>query len=420
MILSALSSLLTLLTIGVLVLTGYLVALTLAALFGRRHTPLAGPVTRRFAIVIPAHNEETLIGRLLGNLYQLDYPKSGFDIYVTADNCDDLTAPLARSLGARVYERFDTSLQGKGFALRWLLQQILEEGPGYDAVVILDADSKVAPNFLRSMDARLEAGSQVIQAHYSVLNPEEAPLAALRYAALAAVHYLRPLGRSTLGLSCGLKGNGMCFATPVLARFGWHWFTLAEDVEFHLVLARAGVRVDFAPETSVLADMPISFSQAMSQNARWEKGRLQLLRQHLLSLLAEAVRHRSPLRLDAAAEQLIPPLSVLFALSGICLVVGLGIGARIPATLAALSLGGQLAYLLAGLVLVRAPWRTYLALRHAPLYVVWKVALYGQTLLTTRTMRWIRTARAVGTQDAERPASAPKVRGIDLHVGGRG
>ena len=102
-------------------------------------------------------------------------------------------------------------------------------------------------------------------------------MAALRYAALAALHYLRPLGRARLGLSCGLKGNGMA-STPVLERYGWDWFTLAEDVELHLALVAAGSRVDFVPETTVLADMPVTLAQAASQNERWERGRLEMLR----------------------------------------------------------------------------------------------------------------------------------------------
>jgi 1,2-diacylglycerol 3-beta-glucosyltransferase len=82
----------------------------------------------------------------------------------------------------------------------------------------MDADSVVSPNFLRSMDARLESGSQVVQSYYSVLNPHESRVAAIRHAAL---HYLRPLGRAALGLSCGLKGTGMCLAAPGLDRFAW-------------------------------------------------------------------------------------------------------------------------------------------------------------------------------------------------------
>src|SRR5438477_17216 len=183
----------------------------------------------------------------------------------------------------------------------------------FDAFVILDADSVVSRNFLRSMDARLASGAQVIQAHYSVLNADEGSVAGLRSAALAAVHYLRPLGRAALGLSCGLKGNGMCFAASVIDRFGWDWYTLAEDVEFHLTLVRAGIRVDFAPEASVMADMPVSLGQAVSQNQRWERGRLQLVREHVPALLLDALRRRSFVRLDAAVEQLIPVLSVPFA-----------------------------------------------------------------------------------------------------------
>jgi cellulose synthase/poly-beta-1,6-N-acetylglucosamine synthase-like glycosyltransferase len=377
-------------------LAGYLVFLTLAAVAGRlaggRPRP-AGPGRRRFAILIPAHNEELLIGRLLHSLAALDYPARLADVCVVADNCHDRTAELARAGGALVYERHDDAARSKGHALRWLLERLAAEGRRYDAVVVVDADSVVSSNFLRQMDARLEAGSQVVQAYYTVLNDGDSPVAALRYAALAAVHYLRPLGRLTLGLSCGLKGNGMCFATPVLERYAWRWFTLAEDVEFHLALVAAGVRVDFAPGARVMADMPVTLAQAAGQNARWEGGRLQLLRQRVPALLAGGVRRHGALKLDAAIEQAIPPLSVPFLLGWLCLGAALVLGEPVPAALAALSLGGQLLQLLVALALVGAPLRIYGALCYAPIYVVWKFGLYARALTTARTAPWIRTAR---------------------------
>jgi cellulose synthase/poly-beta-1,6-N-acetylglucosamine synthase-like glycosyltransferase len=394
---SVLSNLLTLLTAAQALVVAYLLVLTAAAFVARREGPTAGAPTRRFAILIPAHNEEALIGRLLLNLQQLDYPHELYDVCVVADNCDDSTAAQARARGARVYERFDRTEQAKGFALRWLLQQLRDESRSYDAFIVLDADSVVATNFLRRMDARVSAGSQVIQAYYSVLNAGDSTVAALRYTALAAIHYLRPLGRSWLGLSAGLKGNGMCFASPILERFAWRWYMLAEDVEFHLALVREGVRVDFAPETYVLADMPVSYAQAASQNARWERGRLQLLLRHVPSLLRDGLCKRSALRLDAAIEQLIPPLSVPFAIGGLCLLAGLALGSYLTAALAAASLAGQVVYLVAGLVLVHAPRRAYVALLGAPRYILWKVSLYARALLGARTTRWIRTARVATT-----------------------
>lgn len=381
------------LAVGLALLTTYLIVLTVAALFARKHGPGAGPKTRRFAILVPAHDEEALLGRLLTSLKEQDYPTDRFEVCVVADNCHDTTASLARSMGARVYEHVNALEQAKGFALRWLLEQLRDGGRRYDAFVVIDADSVVESNLLSSMDARLEDGSQAIQAYYSVHNAQQSAVAGLRYAALAAVHYVRPLGRSVFGLSSGLKGNGMCFTAEVVERFGWHWFTLAEDVEFHLALVRAGIRVDFAPETTVRADMPITLAQAASQNARWERGRLQLLREHVPGLIRDGLRTASLLQLDAAAEQLIPPLSVPFALSGLCLLASLELGAPVLIALSGLSLTGQVAYLVAGLVLVRAPWRTYAALGAAPLYVVWKLGLYCRALVSSRATGWVRTAR---------------------------
>jgi cellulose synthase/poly-beta-1,6-N-acetylglucosamine synthase-like glycosyltransferase len=195
----------------------------------------------------------------------------------------------------------------------------------------------------------------------------------------------------------------MCFAAPVVERFGWRWFTLAEDVELHLALVQAGLRVDFAPETTVLADMPVTLTQAGSQNARWERGRLYLLRHRVPALLAEGLRRRSLLRLDAAAEQCIPPLSVPFAGGFLCLVAAGLLGAPLAAGLAALSLAGLAAYLLGALALVRAPLRTYRALGLAPLYVAWKLALYAralgaQLLAQPAHIPWVRTARTANPE----------------------
>jgi cellulose synthase/poly-beta-1,6-N-acetylglucosamine synthase-like glycosyltransferase len=378
---------------GLALLSAYLVFLTLAAFFARPALAPAGSARRKFAVLVPAHNEELTIGRLLRSLAELDYPSASYKVCVVADNCSDRTAEIATALGARVYERFSEDKRAKGFALRWLLERLAAEGRTYDAFVVLDADTVVQPDLLRRFDARLEAGSQVIQVYYTVLNAHASAVAGLRFAALSALHYLRPLGRAALGLSCGLKGNGMCFSAQVLERFAWRWYTLAEDVEFHLALVREGIRVDFAWETSVLADMPVTLEQARTQNARWEQGRLQLLRTHVPRLILDGLRQRSLVKLDAAFEQLIPPLSVPVVLAGLCLVASLVLGAGWAAVLAGASLAGQVVYLAAGLALVRAPWRAYVALSSAPVYIAWKFGLYAQALLSARASAWIRTAR---------------------------
>src|SRR5437763_6281312 len=94
----------------------YLCLLSVSAIFTakkRKVVPTStssGPMSPQFhfAILIPAHNEEVLLGHLLENLSALTYPKDLFSVYVVADNCTDRTAELARATGhVHVYERFD-------------------------------------------------------------------------------------------------------------------------------------------------------------------------------------------------------------------------------------------------------------------------------------------------------------------------
>src|SRR5262249_45394175 len=141
----------------------YLLFLTLSALVTRPAVPRRAQQCRRFAVLVPAHNEEAVIGRLVANLATLDYPSERYDVCVVADNCTDATAAIARAHGARVFERFDPTQRAKGFALRWLIQQLQAQRSSYDAFVVIDADSVVDRAFLACMNARLAGGADAIQ-----------------------------------------------------------------------------------------------------------------------------------------------------------------------------------------------------------------------------------------------------------------
>src|SRR5215471_11267979 len=205
-----------------------------------------------FAILIFAHNEEGIIDSLLASLFQLVYPKDQYSVYVVADNCTDHTAELVRATGwAHVYERFDQERRGKGYALRWLMQKLTEDPLGYDAYVILDADSVVMPTFLQAMASELQKGVQALQACYTVLNITESPGTALCWVALTLINHVRPLGRNGLGGSSTLNGNGMCLTHDLLQRYPWQAYSLAEDYEYYLTLQEHGERVLYVPEAVV-------------------------------------------------------------------------------------------------------------------------------------------------------------------------
>jgi 1,2-diacylglycerol 3-beta-glucosyltransferase len=371
----------------------YLDVLSAAAVLWRPALSFAPP-GRHFAILVPAHNEEVLLPRLLQSLSDLAYPRRLFDICVVADNCSDRTSEVARAGGARVYERLDDDDRGKGYALRWLLRQLKRDKLRYDAYVVIDADSVTSSNFLDVMNRHMELGHEVLQSDYGVLNSEESWSSGLRYVGLALYNNLRPRGRDAFGLSAGLHGNGMCFSSDVIARFRWEAFALAEDVEFHFNLVDAGIKTHYAGEATVLAEMPTTLRQAHDQNIRWERGRLQMLRTFGPSCSAAALRRRDVVRFDAVVEQLVPPLSILVGLATLAVLVCTLLGAEWALCLAIFLIIGEVAYVGAGLRLVHASPRVCFALARAPLYIAWKLWIYALAVIHLDDMRWIRTARS--------------------------
>ena len=105
----------------------YQIVISLCSLIKLKDKPLKVNKNHRFMAIIPAHNEEMVIGSLIESLKNQTYDKNLYDIYVIADNCTDNTAKIAEQAGAIVYKRFDNENKTKGHALNWFLKQKIEE-----------------------------------------------------------------------------------------------------------------------------------------------------------------------------------------------------------------------------------------------------------------------------------------------------
>jgi 1,2-diacylglycerol 3-beta-glucosyltransferase len=382
---------------GVLALsTGYLLALLAAARDSIRN-PAAAPeagkgAPLRLAVLIPAHDEEGGIAATLESLAACEYPVDARRIVVIADNCSDGTAASSSQAGAEVWERANPSQRGKGFALIWALERLFAED-SFDAVVMVDADCVVSPNMLSAIDRRLRSGASAVQVDYVAGNPEDSHVSALRFGAFALADTVRFLGKQRLGLSCGLVGTGMGFTRDLLQKAPWTATGLVEDGEYHLRLVLAGERAEFIPEASVSQAVPTSMRASSEQQARWERGRLQLIRRWSPRLLASGLARRDLVRVHAGLECLLPPQSLIAAGNLGSLLAGLLLGYRRLLALSALSLAAQLTFVLAGLRLVRAPAHVYRALLLAPALIAAKMGLYARFLVGRGPTAWTRTER---------------------------
>lgn len=391
--------------------SAYLAALTAAAALPHRRAqtrvPVAPCALLRVALVVPAHNESLSLLRTLRSLQQAvrhetatatstDAPNGkpsrttrtpSTRIVVVADNCSDDTAQVALTAGVEVLERSDPQRRGKGCALQYAFDLIEE----VDWFIVVDADTDVAPNFLSAMRKAMatDADTAALQCRYGVRDAQASPRMLLADVALGAWNILRPRGRSALGLSAGILGNGFALSRRALQAVPYTADSIVEDVEYHQLLVRAGLRVHWVDDTLVRGDMPTDAAAAGQQRARWEGGRLRLLGTQAPALAAAALRGQWRL-LDPLFDLLLLPLAWHVSL----LLLAWAAGTGFVQTGAALGLAVVALHVALALRLIGASPAHLRALLGVPVYLLWKLCLAGRIWRTAgRHAPWVRSAR---------------------------
>lgn len=373
---------------------GHLAAVSVAGSLKPRSV-LRGDPRHRFVVLIAGRNEEAHVAVPVASALRMSYPTTLRRVLVVADNCTDATAAKARAEGAEVWERTDAERATKGAAVEWALERLLENDD-WDAVVLLDADAEVDPEFLRVVDQRLTEGAMVVQGERHVSNAGENVVSRLAQVSSAAQCVLRPRGRARLGGAAKLVGNGMVIHRRVFGVCPWQVHGLVEDVEYWLQLLSHGIHPVHEPCAVVSDLMPTDLASARVQRMRWEAGGLNLVREQLGPYGRDAVRRRDPVLAEAlTSEILFPNLSVTSALvvtAAVARWAGSQKGAGAAATQAAVLAG----HLVLSLRAAGAPAASYAALALAPGAMVWRVGVTVEAAVKRRTLTWQRTPRGAG------------------------
>ena len=257
-----------------------------------RPTPEAGRL-HRFAAVISARNEANVIAGLIRSLKAQNYPAELLDIYVVADNCTDDTAQVAKAAGAFVYQRFNQSQVGKGYALDYLFRRLHTEGrDDYEGYFIFDADNYVDPSFVAEMNKTFDRGDYAaITCYRNSKNFGENWISAgygLWF--LREARFLNA-PRMALGASCHVSGTGFLVSAEVIRAYGgWPYHLLTEDIEFSVSTALQGGVIGYCEKAVIYDEQPVTFRQSWDQRLRWSKGFYQVDLKYGLSLIRGCFR----------------------------------------------------------------------------------------------------------------------------------
>jgi cellulose synthase/poly-beta-1,6-N-acetylglucosamine synthase-like glycosyltransferase len=351
-----------------LAVAAHLGLLAAASLFYREPRP-GSHSGIRFLVLIPAHNEERVIGdcvKAIAEDRRLD------DIVVVvADRCTDATARIARNFGAHVLERGPGEEPGRAAARQAGLEHA--RGLEWDAVVMLDADSVIFPGFFLACEGALAAGADAVQARSESKKGEtlatEASLAAFTLQGVTL-----PRGRDRLGTFVRLRGTGMAIRRDIALA---HRFRApaSEDLFFTLDLLMDGIRCRHVDAARLRSEGTSTWNEFGGQKVRYEAGRMAAARAFLPRLVRRALRRRDLACADAAWFLATPP----FALAVLSLLMGLALAALAQKWVPTALFGGGLLALAAvigtGLIQAGAGVRTWLALLLAPWYLGWKAVV---------------------------------------------
>jgi glycosyltransferase involved in cell wall biosynthesis len=268
-------------------------------------------LTKRVAVIIPAHNES--IG-VLPTLSDLKPQLQADDrLIVVADNCSDDTDVVASDAYAEVLVRNDLSKVGKGYALAHALLQLYNAPP--DFVLFIDADCRVQNDMVPRLKQMCLATGRPVQACFLMIAPNYSAVDH-RIAEFFWLirNWVRPLGLAGLGLPVQLMGSGMIFPWHVILKAPLAHGNLVEDLKFGLDLCAAGHPAVFYPFVVGTSEFPMTKKGTDSQRQRWIQGHLSVIATLVPQYLLRALFTRNLYLFALALDVIVPPFSLFLSL----------------------------------------------------------------------------------------------------------
>lgn len=364
--------------------------------YENNHKSSHSPDTK-FAIIVPAHNEEIFLPRLMGSLSCQNYPKELFEIVVVADNCSDRTTEVISGFNPTILERNDNENIGKGFAIKYAIDHLAIDN--YDAFFIIDADSVMQENGLKNLDQAIKSGAEVIQCYNGVINPTSSWFSRLMDVSRTISNEIIEPAKEMLGLSSHLMGNGMCFQRKVIAEYGWDAFTVGEDWEYYAKIIHNGGRIAYSKDVRVYHQESSSLRQATPQRMRWSSGRFEILRKFGFRLFYEGFAEKNILKIDASLPFILPNPSMAMNLS----LVGLFLSFIIYLWSDGISFFIWFCFLMflyfvifiIGAMHTKDRLKSILSIAFAPIFLIWKMGIDVFSAMGFGKKTWIRTGRKI-------------------------
>ncbi len=250
----------------------------------------------KVSIIVPAKNEESVIGKTVRQIFKLDYPD--FDLIAIDDASDDDTPSVLKKLQLE-FPRLQVLTLEKGHPAgkSFVLNEALKLCQG-EVVAVFDADAFMQPSFLADMVAQLEpADVAAVQAQKRISNAQHSWLTQWQDFEYAFDTSLQS-GRNSVGGVSELRGNGQLVKVSALkAVGGWNNESITDDLDLTMRLLTRGWRVEFTSRAVVWEEGITNIRGLVRQRVRWAEGSTRRFLDYMVPLFRSGVLTKSQ-RLD--------------------------------------------------------------------------------------------------------------------------
>ena len=248
-------------------------------------------------VQIPLYNEALVAERVIRAVAAMEYPRDRLHIQVLDDSDDETTGIVARVVEELSREgfRIDHVRRGtrEGYKAGALAYGMSLSDEPY--IAIFDADFVPPRDFLVRTVPHLEARPElaVVQALWGYINAFSSPITPIQSVLLDGHFVVEQFVRSRAGMCAIFNGTaGVWRRRAIEEAGGWDPMTLAEDADLSYRAQMLGYRVLYLPDLVVPSELPEDINAFKSQQYRWTKGGVQVMRK----LLGRLWRSSLPLK----------------------------------------------------------------------------------------------------------------------------
>lgn len=227
----------------------------------------------KYAILVPARNEDKVIKGILDSLKNQTYDKNYYDVYVIVESKDDPTNKIVSKYGKHfktIIRKDLNNKRTKGYALDEAYKYIKENNLKYDAFLVFDADNLVNSNYIELMNDVKNAGYKVGVGYRNFTNASVNWVSGCSAILFSFINNIISSGRSRFFNKCSLTGTGYYIDFDIIDNEkGWIFNGMTEDAELTSYCYSHNISMYYYRLAMFYDEQSSSMSVVHKQHIRW-------------------------------------------------------------------------------------------------------------------------------------------------------